>query len=60
MVCFDSVEIVEIHRQLNLNQLYREEIFIQTQEAQEAKKKIKKQRALYWFTVLVSLVFILW
>ena len=57
---FDSVEIVEIHRQLTLNQMYRQEIFIQTEKVKEANKKIKKQKVLYWLTIGVSLVFILW
>ena len=57
---FDSVEIVEIHRQLTLNQMYRQEIFIQTEKVKEANKKITKQKVLYWLTIGVSLVFILW
>ncbi len=57
---FDSVEIVEIHRQLTLNQMYRQEIFIQTEKVKEANNKIKKQKVLYWLTIGVSLVFILW
>jgi hypothetical protein len=40
--------------------MYRQEIFIQTEKVKDANKKIKKQKVLYWLTIGVSLVFILW